>query len=463
MSNEPETFNSVAGEAKGATVGDFAGSAPAVSGAVPRAASAGAGPAPTAARVRTFHSLRFRNYRLLWIGTLLSGAGQWIQQATLNWLVYDMTGSGSILGIANAARAFPALLFGPIGGVAADRLHRKHLMQVTNLFLVLTSFGLGVGLALDRVNIWHLLLFTALNGIVWPLNQPVRQTVVFDMVPRHAVANAVALNASAFNFARTFGPMAAGMLIAWIGPSGNFFLQSAMYTGIGITIALMVVPPRGSQPKKQHPLTDLSEGMRYVWHDRTIRALLAFGLVPVLLAMPYMALLPVFAKDVYHGGPRTLGFLMASGGLGGLTGALFSASLGSFQRRGLLQLGAISLFGLSLLGLALSPHIGTAMLSVAVAGFSQMIFMTTNQTLLLTRASGEMRGRVTSIQMMEMGFAPLGTVGAGIATDIWSAPQAVAVMGVACLAVAAAVFLWVPRIRNIRLSGPVGARVGGEG
>ncbi len=407
----------------------------------------------TPSNISTFHSLQFRNFRLLWFGNMSATAGQWIQMATLSWLVYDMTGSGTLLGGINAMRSIPMLLLGPLAGVAADRLNRRTLMLTSQLSIFVLAFGFGLDLALGYVAVWHLFAFSFLAGTAQVLNMPVRQTIVFDVVPREAIPNAVALSTAAFNVTRIIGPSAAGFLIAWFGPEGNFFIQSVAYLGVVVSVLMMQFPSGKRDERKQSLGKNLLDGVRYIIKEPTTRLLITIGAIPPLLVMPaFFALLPVFAKDVFHSGPEGLGLLMSSMGVGGLLGALFTASLGGFDRRGLLQLAALFTMSLSLLGLGLSPSLYVALPVLAIGGFCEMVYMTTNQTILQLSVPSEMRGRITSIFMLNMGLMPLGSLVLGIAADVVGAPTAVTVSGIAVVSLTALVALLSSRLRSLRLS-----------
>jgi MFS family permease len=400
----------------------------------------------------TFQALRFRDFRLLWIGSFFSSAGQWIQQATLGWVVYDITGSSVLLGAINGMRSLPMLFVSPLGGVAADRINRKSLMVSTQGFLAAISLVLALALAIDVVKVWHLFVFTFLTGIAWAVNMPVRQTVLFSLVPRDVFPNAFALNSVAWNITRILGPMMAGFLISWLGPEGNFFVQGAAYMGVTISTTLIVIPRIKVPDHRQSVAKDLVEGLRYVVKEPVVRILMFMGLFPVFFAMPYMALLPVFAKDVFEAGPEAFGLLLASAGLGGLFGGLVTASLGRFEHRGILQLGAMLTFGIGLLLLSVMHTVTTGSMVLVITGFSQMIFMATNQTLLQLNIPDQLRGRINSIYMLDRGLVPLGTLLAGVGSEFLGAPVVVAIMGATCGGLAILIFLQVPRMRNMGLN-----------
>jgi MFS family permease len=379
--------------------------------------------------------------------------------------VYDITGSSSLLGAINGMRSLPMLFLSPVAGVAADLLNRKMLMIATQVFLTLLSFLLAVDIALGMLEIWHLFVFTFLAGAAWAFNMPVRQSVVFNLVPRHVFPNAFALNSVAFNFTRILGPTAAGFLILWLGPEGNFFVQSAAYACVSISLLMVVIPAVSNQgsSKKANVAKSLGEGFRYVLKDPIIRTLMVMGLFPVFFVFPYMALLPVFAKDVFHGGPQAFGILLSVSGVGGVLGGLFAASLGNFERRGLLQIISMFTFGAGVVLFAFMTNLWAGSFALILTGFSQMVFMTTNQTLLQTNIPDELRGRITSIYMLDQGLVPLGTIIAGVGAEYLGPQKMVFIMGSTCAVLAVMVALWVPRVRNMRLNGPMPTHFHGRG
>ncbi|MSQ22229.1 MAG: MFS transporter [Dehalococcoidia bacterium] len=407
----------------------------------------------TRPRMGTFFSFRYRDYTFLWSGTVLASAGMWIQQTTMGWIVYDLTRSSSMLGAISAVGGIPTLLIVPLAGVAADRFSRRWLMLVSQIAICVLTLALGIGLALHAIAIWHLFAFTALFSIGMAFNQPVRQTVVFDLVPREAIPNAVAMNSAGFNSTRALGPIAAGFLIAAFGPAGNFFIQAGLYLLVVFTILFISFPKKPPAHLGSSSIMHLAEGFQYVAKDSTARMLILLGLIPPLLVMPaFMSLMPVFAKDIFQAGPQGLGILLSANGLGGLLGALFTASLGNFDRRGALQLGALLGVGLAGVAFAFSSSLPVAMSILVAAGFCSMVYMTTNQTALQMAIPDRMRGRVTSIMMLNMGLMPIGGLIAGVGADIIGAPATVATMCGITLVITVLVTLFVPRIRNLRLS-----------
>jgi MFS family permease len=428
-----------------------------VSGEVRPTPAAGDDAAGTAEKVGTFSALRLRDFRLLLTGTTLSNAAQWIQQVTMGWLVYDLTGSGTALGTINLVRSVATLGLTPVAGVAIDRVGRRTLMLATQAWLFAITVGLGSLLLAGRAGVWSLFVFAFLGGAAQSLDMPLRQTTTFDLVPRALAPNAVALVQTGWSVMRSLGPALGGALILWFGPAGNFLVQAGAHALIAATITRIRFPSRPPHapggPRFAGALQNLGAGLSYVIGQRTTRTFVMMGWVLPLFIIPtFSALPPIYAKDVFHGGPDTLGLLMSAVGLGGIAGGVFTASLGHFERRGLVQLAALLGTSLALIAFALSPSLAVALPLLSVAGAFEMVYLTTNQTLLQLSIPDEMRGRVTSIVSLNMAMSPIGAFFAGAGADLFG-PRAITVVisGIAA-AIAVAVYLGSRTVREYRLS-----------
>jgi MFS family permease len=262
-----------------------------------------------------FASLRHKNFRYLWTGTIFMSAGQWIQQVTLGWLVYDLTGSSVLLGVLNGVRALPFLIVGPSAGVAADRMDRRKLLLGIQALLLLSALAMGVLVVSGLVEVWHIFVFSAITATAWSVNQPLRQTLVANVVPKRDLMNAVALNSLGFNVTKVLGPALGGALIAAFGAGGNFFIQALAYVSVLAAIYAMQVPSGGAAARQASVFANLKEGLQYVRSNQVVLALMISALVPNIFAMPYQALMPVFQKDVLQVGPGALGLMMAAPGI----------------------------------------------------------------------------------------------------------------------------------------------------
>lgn len=401
----------------------------------------------------TFASLRLRNFRLLLLGTTLSNAAQWIQQVTLSWLVFDLTGSGAALGSVNLVRAAASLSFAPAAGVAIDRWSRRGLMLTVNSWLLIISLILGLALQAGPGQVWWLFAFAFLGGIAQAIDMPLRQTVVFVLVPRALAPNAVALVQTGWALMRSLGPAVGGVLIVWFGAGGNFLVQATIYTVIAVNTLLIRFPVDATGVPRKAGLSAMAEGVRYITGQRETRAFVMMGWVLPLLIIPnYSALPPIYAKTIFQGGPAVLGVLMSAVGIGGIVGGLVTASLGRFERRGLVQLSALLLVALSLIGFALSSDLLPALVMLALSGFFEMVFLTTNQTLLQLSIPDAMRGRVMSIVSLNAALSPLGAFLAGVGADLIGPRGVTLVLCSGAMLVAIGVTLFSPTIRNYRFS-----------
>ena len=399
------------------------------------------------AGLQTFRSLRHRNYRLLWFGTLFSSSGQWIQQVTLGWLIYQMTGTPFLLGAINGFRSLPLLLLGPVGGVAADRGNRKLLMLATQVWLLMVTFLFATIIVMGQLRVWHLFLFTLFTGVGWAFNMPVRQSVIPNLVPKEDLMNAVALNSAGFNVTRILGPTAAGLMIAKFGAGENFYIQSAMYLGVALMVIQVALLPIAQASKSVSVASNLKEGASFVWKHPTLRTQMSLALVPVVVALPYMSLMPIFAKDILHQGAGGFGVLLSAAGVGAVIGTLSIASLGNMERKGIFMLGAVFTLGICLMLFSFSRSFPLSLVMLVLLGAVQMSYMTMNQTILQLSTPDEFRGRVMGIYMLNQGLLPLGSLLAGTMADFLGAPTAVFIMGASVSILALA---FVTRARSLR-------------
>lgn len=401
----------------------------------------------------TFAALRYPSFNWFITGTTLSNAAQWIQQVTLSWLVYDLTGSGAMLGTLNLVRSLATLGLAPFAGVAIDRFPRRRLLYASYAWLFSISLVFGFVLMVLPTAIWPLYVFALLGGVAMAINMPLTQTIVFSLVPRAVAPSAVALNQTGWAVMRSLGPAMGGFLIVWFGPPGNFFVQAAAYLLVALTVTQLAIPKSTAPVRNVSAGSSFREGLRYLKDAPTTRAFLFMGWVLPLFIIPiFAALPPIFAKDIFGGGPDTLGIILSAVGIGGIAGGFVTASLGRLERRGLLQLGALLLTSLSLIGFALSTTVWAAFICFVLAGFFEMIYLTTNQTLLQLSIPDELRGRVTGIVSLNMGLMPLGALVAGAGADLIG-PRAIAITlsGIAA-AIAVGVYFFSPTIRDYRLS-----------
>jgi MFS family permease len=412
-------------------------------------AAVGARPQSTVRRTAgTFRSLKYRDYRLLWASTLFTSTGQWFQQITVGWLVWDLTHNAFLLGSVNGFRALPLLLLAPVGGVAADRVDRKWLLQGSAVFLFCASAAIASIIFAGQLQVWHLFAFTLLTGVAWAFNNPVRQSIVPNLVPKHELMNAVALQAAGFNVMRALGPALAGIILARLGAGENFSLQTLAYVGVFLMVLPMSIPPV-TRAAATSVRANLSEGMKYVWSHRTLRTQLFLAIVPPVLAFPYMALIPIFATDVYGKAESAFGIMVAAVGIGAVIGTLSLATLSNVEKRGMLMMSAILVLGIALVAFSQTKVFELGLVFLALTGVAQMIFMTTNQTIVQLTVPDELRGRVMGIYMLSIGMMPLGALLGGALAGLTSAPTAVMTMGLIVCAIGVGFMLRAKSLREV--------------
>ena len=397
-----------------------------------------------------FSSLRYQDYRYLWSGTLMMSAGQWVQQVTLGWLLYDLTGNSMLLGALNGLRALPFLVTGPMAGVAADRMDRRKLLLRTQWVLIVTAILFGALVASPFLHVWHIFLFTLITGVAWTITEPVRMSVIPSVVPKAELANAIALNSGGFNLMKVIGPALGGALIAWIGAAENFFLQAAAYIGVLGMIYRIHIPASRAETRHATAYANLKEGFAYVWHTPAVLALMTLAYVPRVFAVPYQTLMPVFQKDVLQIGPDGLGLLMAAPGVGAVIAVMTLASLSKrIKRQGLFLLVSIVVLGFFLVLFSQITWFPLALVTLVIVGAFQMFFLASTATILQLIVPDELRGRVLSLYMLDRGFMPLGALFAGATAHFIGAPTTVAIMGAIVIVLTGIVAWRIPAIRRL--------------
>jgi MFS family permease len=397
---------------------------------------------------RSLAALAHRNYRLLWAGTALTQTGQWAQQVATGWLVLDLTGSGFYLGLAGFLRSIPQLFLSVPGGVLADRVDRARLLGTFQALAAGLTLLLAVMIALGWADVWSVLVLTFIIGCAMAMVFPVRQTLVPNAVPHEDLASAVALNSTALNLTRTLGPAIAGVLLVTVGIPVVFFLTALALFLSYTTAAAMRLPPRTRGVVTASARADLAEGWEYIRRTPAISGLLMTALVPTVLGMPYMALLPMFARDYGIGGGG-LGVLMTVMGVGSIAGSVVFTVAGEFRRKGRVMLACSGAFGGALLALSASGDMYAGMASLFAAGLFSSIYQATNQTLLHALVPDQLRGRVLSAYNITWGVMPIGTLPLGWLADQAGAPFAVGVAGGLVVLFSAFMTLRLPSMRAL--------------
>ncbi len=399
----------------------------------------------------TLRAFRHRNYRLYFFGQIISLTGTWMQSVAQSWLVYRLTGSASMLGIVGFASQFPVFLLAPVGGSFADSHPRRRSLIVVQVSAMILAVLLAALTFTNRIESWHIVLFASLLGVVSAFDIPIRQSFVVEMVGRDDLMNAIALNSSMMNGARIIGPAVAGVLVAAVGEAWCFLLNAISFLAVIVCLMMITV---GNRPPAEHPgarLDAIIEGFRFVLRTRPIRALLILLGVVSLVGWPYQVLMPIFAAQILNGGPRGLGLLMGSSGIGALIGALLLAGRQGVRGLGDWVMLSCAGLGVSLVFFAFSRNFWVSMLLLLPVGFCGMVQMASSNTLIQAMVLDQFRGRVMAVySMMFMGMSPIGALIAGLLANSLGAPLAIAAGAVICV-VGALIFR--SRLPHIRTEG----------
>jgi MFS family permease len=383
----------------------------------------------------SFPAFRSRNYRLYFAGQSISLIGTWMTRLATSWLVYRLTGSAFLLGLAGFMSQIPALFLSPIAGVWVDRWDRHRAMVITQALAMLQSLALAALTLTHTINMPWILFLTFLQGVINTFETPARQSFVIQMIhDRSALGNAIALNSSIVNAGRLVGPAIAGVVIAWVGEGYCFLIDGLSYIAVLYSLLAMKNLLPGLRNPPRHVGLELAEGWRYIISSPAIRWILLMLTLVSVIGMPFTVLLPIVADKVLGGGPHTLGFLTASTGVGALTAAMALAMRRSV--RGLVKwLGiAAAILGGSLILFGLSHSFWWSMVLMFGAGYGMMQQIVTSNTILQTIVADDKRGRVMSFYAMSVfGFSPIGSLIAGMLASWMGAPQTLMLGGVLCL------------------------------
>jgi MFS family permease len=398
----------------------------------------------------SFRALASRNYRLFLIGQGVSLIGTWMQQTGLSWLVYEMTRSPLKLGAVQFSGQIPAFFLAPVAGVLSDRLDRRRTLFVTQAVAMAQAVLLVLLMASGHIEIWHIVVLSAVLGVVNAFDMPTRQAFLIDMASNRAdLPNVVALNSSMVNLTRLIGPLLGGLLIAAGGVMACFLANAISYVAVIVALAAMRHLPVRPRHANGAVWRGLVEGFAYAFGFPPIRALLALVAMTSLLGLSVTILLPVFAKDVLHGNARLYGYLSGASGIGSLAAALYLASLRTVLGLGRKIAWSTGVLGASCVAFALSRNAPVSLVVLVIYGFSMMLLMAGCNTLLQTVVDDDKRGRVMSLYTMAfMGTVPLGSLLCGGLASSFGAPAAASLCGVACIAVGL-IFAWrLPGIRR---------------
>jgi len=403
---------------------------------------------------QTFTSLRHRDFLLLWLSNLCNASANWFQQITVPWVVWEISHSPFLAVVAGGVRSLPFLIIGPFAGVLADRLDRRKMVLVvqTCLAAVVFSFAVGVqkGYVSGNTGVFYAILFTFIAGMLHALISPVRQAMVRNTVPRQDLWNAIALNSVSGNVARIVGPGLGGVLIAWLGPSVNFFIEGGLYVLMVLVVVPIRLPYREEiTTKRSSVMANLRQGFGYVVSERRILHLLLISCIPALFIAPIIQLMPVIADDVLGHGSEVFGFLVLAMGIGGILATVSFASWGAVSSRGSMGLIALLLLCCSVIALGVSTWLLVSLAAMFCMGFFRLAFQVNNNTLLQLSTPDSLQGRVMSIYHLDHGFTPLAGLMVGLMAEFMSTNLVVVVVGSASLALALYAFFAYKDVRRM--------------
>jgi MFS family permease len=395
-------------------------------------------------------ALYARNFRLFVAGQGFSLIGTWMQQVAMSWLVYRLSGSAMLLGVTGFLNQIPSLLFTPLAGVLADRCDRRRLLIMTQCLAMIQAAILAAVVLTGVVQIWHVLLLSAVLGIINAFDIPIRQSFVVEMVDqREDLGNAIALNASLFNGARLVGPSIAGIVVAVFGEGVCFLINSLSFCGVLAALMAMRLAPRPHRVEQRHVLHELREGISYSFGFSPIRKILMLVALVALTGMSYAVLMPVFAREVLHGDSRTFGFLMASAGSGAFLSTLFLASRKSVLGLGNIISRSVFLFGFGIAVFAFSTSLPLSCCTLVLVGFGGTAMMASCNTILQTIVEEDKRGRVMSFFSVAFsGMLPFGSLLAGLLAGYIGPRQTLLLGSLGCFSGALLFARHLPKIRE---------------
>ena len=407
-------------------------------------------------RLRTFAALRHREFRLLWAGEAATGMAMWMDQVARGWLMYELTNSPVQLGLVHGVQAIPMLVLSPIAGSVADRYSRKQQVVVAQVLAGVMYAVLALLIMTGHIQPWHVYATAFGMAIVQTFHQPARAAMVADAVPPRDLTNAIGLNSIAFNVARSTGPALAGFLIATCGTASCYAVQAVFYlVAVVWTLRLHPTPNAATSVHGRSAPgasfgQSIVEGWTFSWRNEAVRTGLLITMCASLFMMPFTTLLPVFARDLLGVGATGQGGLLTAMGIGAVGSAVLVASLGDGLPRGLLMLGGVTMYGLSVVAFAASPSFRLSLGLMMIVGLGHVSSYALVQTVIQTHSPSAFRGRTMAIFHMTSVVVTLGSVLAGTLAALVGARWAVAAMGASGALLTVTIGAALPHARRIR-------------
>ncbi|MSQ33078.1 MAG: MFS transporter [Dehalococcoidia bacterium] len=404
-------------------------------------------------RVRTLQSLTYRNYRYLWAGVICTGITFGMEFVALAWYVYQATDSPLLVGALQGVRIAPMLIFGPLGGVLADRFDRRRLMILANTITGACALILGLLLVTGEARLWHVFLLSALTGAAFAFGIPPRQALLPNLVERRHLMNAVALQIMAFQLTAVVAPAIAGVMVERLNTGAVFLVNAGLFALVVLFTTRVRLPAQQPAPTTESMFAHFGQGLSYVAREPTMRTVLALGFFVVVFGMPVTTLLPVFARDLFQVGSSGLGYMNSALGLGAFIATATVASLGNLPRRGWVLIGGCLGLGLGLLLFGFSPllpgGLALGIIALMLAGAGQFTFVATMDVIIQLGVPDHLRGRVMSIVSLTFGMTPLGNLLAGAVAGVSTASMAAWSLSAVVLSAGAYSMAFVKRLRSV--------------
>ncbi len=386
-------------------------------------------------RITTFNSLRNRNYRLYFAGQSVSLIGTWMQRTAVYWLVFDQTQSNFMLGLVVFATQFPSFLFSPLGGVITDRYNRYKVTLITQTCSMVQASLLTFVVLFTNYSIWEIFILSVMMGIVNAFDLPARQSLVNEVVDdKKNLSNAIALNSSMGKLAWLIGPAISGIILEKFGAGVCFFVNALSYLAVITSLLSMRITPYVPQPHTKKIMKEFKEGFQYLKNNPELGKVVLILACISLFVLPFNTLLPVYAKNIFHGTASTYGYLNSSIGLGALAGAILLASLKSGTNLKIFLFINLLILSGALLIFSHINYLPIALITASFAGFAMMSQTTICNTIIQTGASIEMRGRALSFFAMAFfGMQPIGGLMTGSISVYIGAKNTILLQGVAAI------------------------------
>lgn len=395
-----------------------------------------------------FASLRYRDFRLVWLGSVTEHTGEFMQMAAILWLVNEMTHSALMLTIVGSSRFIPLIFLPMVGGVVADRVNRRSLLIATLLGASLLAIVLTLLVMTDIIALWHLIVINMLGGVLTSFNHPARSTIIPNLVKKEHLLNAISLDSISVQASRMIGMVIAGYLIAILGVGPIFALRALGGVFAVFWLVQARIPPTPPITRTQTPWHNFVEGFRYLRGNTIILGLLLLYLIPMLAQRTYVNFMPVFAEDILHIGAIGYGYFQGAPGLGALIALIILTILTYYRGKANLLLVAGVILGISLISFSASHWVFLSLPLLVVAGGMFTIFSAVNTTLIQNSIPDEVRGRVMSWREVARGIGPSSSMLFGAIAYYTGVPVSLGLLGGICLLASLSIIYFLPKLKS---------------